>query len=470
MARRLLLDQDPGVLYHLPVALSSKGEEKIHIDSVAGQTETRRRFLRMLVASPLLAGSPFFRSSLTNLLTANVIPRGKALAALEMLQQSEDVISSPDQALDVMDFEAAARKALPPAHFGYLATGVDDDGTVRANRDGYSRLQIRSRRLVDVDNINMSVRLFGTTWSSPIVISPIGSQKAFHPEGEIAVARAAGAKDHLQILSTGATSSIEDVIAARGAPVWQQLYPTNVWEVGRAIVKRAEKAGSPAIVLTVDLQEGSNRETLFRAQAQDKRQCSACHSSAYTGYARERPKSGSGGFAQYAARKPMYDGLDLSKVTATHPGNMDWEFVKRLRDTVSVKLLLKGIVTREDAQIAVEHGVDGLIVSNHGGRAEESLRPTIESLPEVVEGVAGKIPVIVDGGIRRGTDIFKALALGATAVGIGRPEAWGLAAFGQPGVEAVLEILRRELRTIMRQAGTTSVDKITRSYVMARPS
>jgi isopentenyl diphosphate isomerase/L-lactate dehydrogenase-like FMN-dependent dehydrogenase len=149
---------------------------------------------------------------------------------------------------------------------------------------------------------------------------------------------------------------------------------------------------------------------------------------------------------------------------------MDWDFVKRLRDAVTVKLLLKGIVTREDAEIAIEHGVDGIVVSNHGGRAEESLRPTIESLPEVIDGVARKIPVLVDGGIRRGTDIFKALALGATAVGIGRPEAWGLAAFGQAGVEAVLEILRRELTTIMRQAGTTSVNKITRSCLVIQPS
>jgi 4-hydroxymandelate oxidase len=440
------------------------------MDSVPGQTEARRRFLRMLVASPLFAGSHLFGSSLTNLLAANLIPEGKNLVGLENLHQSDDVISSPDQAFDVMDFETAARKALPPAHFGYLATGVDEDGTVRANREGYSRLQIRSRRLVDVENIDMSVRLFGATWSSPIVICPVSSQKAIHPEGDIAVARAARAKDHLQILSTAATSSIEDVIAARGGPVWQQLYPTNVWEVGRGIVKRAEKAGSPAIVLTVDFQEGSNRETLFRAQNMDTRDCSACHASAYTGAARGRPKAGSGGFAQYAARKPMFDGLDLSKVTATYPASTNWEFVKRLRDTVTVKLLLKGIVTREDAQVAVEHGVDGLITSNHGGRDEESLRPTIESLPEVIEGVAGKIPVIVDGGIRRGTDIFKALALGATAVGIGRPEAWGLAAFGQPGVEAVLEMLRRELRTIMRQAGTVSVDKITRSSVVIHPS
>jgi len=165
----------------------------------------------------------------------------------------------------------------------------------------------------------------------------------------------------------------------------------------------------------------------------------------------------------------MFSGLDVSKVTATHPLNMDWDYVKRLRDTVTVKLFLKGIVTREDAQLAVEHGVDGLMVSNHGGRAEETLRSTIESLPEVIEGVAGKVPVIVDGGIRRGTDMFKALALGASAVGIGRPYSWGLAAFGQPGVEAVLEILRRELRTIMRQAGTISIDKISRNYVVPRP-
>jgi 4-hydroxymandelate oxidase len=422
----------------------------------------------MLAASPLLA-HPFFGIRLTNLLATDP-SKARVFAALDGLQPNGDVITSPDQALDVLAFEPAARKALPPAHFGYLATGVDDDGTVRANREGYARIQIRPRRLVDVEKIDMSVRIFGTTWSSPIVICPVSSQKAFHAEGDIAVARAARAKDHLQILSTAATSSIEDVIAAREAPVWQQLYPTNVWEVGRAIVKRAEKAGSPAIVFTVDLQEGSNRETLFRSQLADKRQCSACHRGAYTGYARGKPGVVAGGFAESVARKPMFDSLDVSKVTAMRPIPMNWDFVKRLRDTVAVKLLIKGIVTREDAQIAVEHGVDGLIVSNHGGRAEETLRPTIESLPEVVDAVAGKIPVIVDGGVRRGTDIFKALALGATAVGIGRPEAWGLAAFGQAGVETVLEILRRELRTIMRQAGTTSVDKITRSYVVTQPS
>jgi isopentenyl diphosphate isomerase/L-lactate dehydrogenase-like FMN-dependent dehydrogenase len=422
----------------------------------------------MLSASPLLATPGSLVGPFSRLLSADEVTEKNFLGWLDGLQQSDEVISSPDQALEVMDFEAAARKALPPAHFGYLATGVDGDGTVRANREGYSRIQIRARRLINVEDIDMSVKLFGTSWKTPIVLSPVSGQKAFHPEGEVAVARAAGAKGHLMMLSTVATSSIEDTLAARGGHVWQQLYPTNVWDITRAIVKRAAAAGSPAIVVTVDLQEGSNRETLFRAERVDKRECSVCHQGAYTGDARGRGKGGTGSFAQYAARKPMFDGLDLSKVTAAHPANMDWDFVKRLRDIVTVKLLLKGIVTREDAQLAVEHGVDGLVVSNHGGRAEETLRPTIESLPEVIEGVAGRVPVIVDGGIRRGTDIFKALACGATAVGIGRPHAWGVAAFGQPGVEAVLEILRRELKTIMRQAGTISVEKISRSYLVTR--
>ena len=435
------------------------------------QFRTRRKFLKMLGASPLIAGSGVLSGSLAGLLHAAPNEEKHFLSWLENLQQNEGVISSPDQALDVMDFEPAARKAIPSAHWGYLATGVDDDATVSANRDGYSHIQIRSRRLVDVTSVDTSTTIFGTKWDTPIAICPIGSQKAFHTDGELGVARAARSKDHLMILSTVTTASIEDAIAARGGPVWQQLYPTNVWEVGRAIVKRAEAAGAPAIVLTVDLQEGSNRETLFRSQQADKRQCSMCHgSSSLFPRGKQGPATRSGTLAQSLARKPMFDGLDLSKVTQLLSSNLNWDFVKRLRDTVTVKLLIKGIVTHEDAQLAVEHGVDGLIVSNHGGRAENTLRPTIESLPEVLDAVGGKAPVIVDGGVRRGTDIFKALALGASAVGIGRPYAWGLGAFGQAGVEAVLEILQRELRTIMRQAGTISVDKITRDYLVPRPS
>src|ERR1700746_1263045 len=190
---------------------------------------TRRKFLKMLGSSPLIVGSGVLASGLAHLLHAAPSEEKHFLCWLENLQQSDDVISSPDQALDVMDFEAAARKAIPPAHFGYLATGVDDDGTVRANREGYARLQIRARRLVDVENIDMSVSLCGTKCSTPIVLSPVSAQKAFPPEGEVAVARAALAEGHLVMLSTVATASIEDVTAARGSPVWQQLYATNVW-------------------------------------------------------------------------------------------------------------------------------------------------------------------------------------------------------------------------------------------------
>src|SRR6202790_2350802 len=363
---------------------------------MSGHTQrnsTRRKFLGMLAASPFLASSHTLGESLAKLLAARELTDAKFLDWLGELQQSADPISPPACALDVMDFEAAARKALPPAHFGYLATGVDDDGTVRANREAYSRIQIRARRLIGVEEIDMSVKLFSTKWNTPIVLSPVSSQKAFHSEGEVAVARAARAKGHLMMLSTVATSSIEDAIAARSGPIWQQLYPTNVWAVGRAMVKRAEAAGASAIVLTVELHASSSRETLLRAERVDKTECSACHQSAYPGDVRGRARAGSGGFAQYAARKPMFDGLDLSKVTAAQPANLSWDFVKRVRDTVTVTLLLKGIVTREDAQLAVEHGVDGLIVSNHGGRSEETLRPTIDSLPEVIEAAAGRIPV-----------------------------------------------------------------------------
>jgi (S)-2-hydroxy-acid oxidase len=417
------------------------------------RNSARRRFLGFLAASPLLVSGGLIHGPLAKLLALNAGEEKGAHEVLEGVAQGENLITSPDQAFDVMDFEAVARKVLPPAHFGYLATGVDDDATVRANREGFSHLEIRSRRMIDVSRIDTSVRLFGTPWTSPIVLSPVSAQKAFHPDGENASAKAARAKQHLMILSTAATTSVEDVTAARGAPVWQQLYATDVWEVGRAIVKRAEVAGCPVLVLTVDLQPNSNRETLWRAKKADTRDCKMCHEE---------------GFAGYLHQFPMFDRLDVSQVHDLHKTDMNWDFLKRLKDTTKMKLVLKGIVTREDAQLAVEHGVDGLIVSNHGGRAEETLRSTVECLPEVVQGCAGKIPVLIDGGFRRGTDIFKALALGASSICIGRPYNWGLAAFGQPGVEAVLAILRRELEGIMRQAGTTSIDKVTPAYVSDR--
>jgi isopentenyl diphosphate isomerase/L-lactate dehydrogenase-like FMN-dependent dehydrogenase len=406
----------------------------------------RRQLLQLLAGSPLLPSLSAVMAAFQQQPAASI----------------EDLITSPDQALNVFDFEAVTRKRLPPAHLGYLETGTDSDGTIRANRDGFNRFQLRVRRLVDVRQVDMSVNLFGTSTPTPIILAPVGSLRAFDPDGERATARAAKAKDHVQILSTQTGTAVEDVIHAREAPVWFQLYATDQWSVTQGLVKRAQSAGCPVMAWTVDLQGGSNRETATRGARRDTRQCLSCHRPA-TGFA-----GSSGMGSTLPGGRPMYAGFDMSQARSTQALHADWDFAKRLRDLTTMKFLIKGIVTREDAELAIEHGVDGVIVSNHGGRAEDSARGTIESLVEVVEGVKGRIPVIVDGGFRRGTDIFKALALGANAIMIGRPYVWGLASFGQPGVEAVLEILRRELRMVMRQAGTVRIGDITRSYVIDR--
>lgn len=363
--------------------------------------------------------------------------------------QNAAPLASPADAIDVMDFEAAARHALPPAHFGYMETGVDDDATLHANRAGYSRLQIRPRRLVDATHTALTAEIFGTTWETPIVIAPCGSQRAFHPDGEEATARAAGSRRTLMILSTVTTCPIEQVAQAAKRPIWYQLYPTSRWEITEKLVRHAEAAGCPVLVLTVDASNGRNTETLERLKRLDSRKCTMCHPA---------------GPVAFFRRKPMFEGIDMQGVTLNNPA-MAWDFVRRLKSLTRMKLVLKGIETQEDARLCIENGVDGIIVSNHGGRETESGRATIESLPEVVGAVGGRIPVLVDGGVRRGTDIFKALALGATAVGIGRPYLWGLSAFGQAGVERVLDILRAELLLVMKQCGTPSISAISRSFV-----
>jgi len=361
-------------------------------------------------------------------------------------------VTGANQVLNVMEFEALARDILPPAHFGYIATGADDDLTVVRNHDAFSHYEIRARRFVDVSRVDATRNVFGTTWPTPIYLSAVSSQRAFHPDAELGTARAARTRSMLMMLSTVASTAVEPVTEARGAPVWQQLYPTDDWAVTEGIVRRAERAGAPAIVLTVDTMPGRNNETLTRAMRADSRTCTACH----INNSHDRLK-----------KAPMFAGLDVSRATTVSPPNITPAFLDRLRALVSVKLLVKGVVTGEDAALAVAHGVDGVIVSNHGGRNEETLRATIDCLPEVAAAVGGRVPVLLDGGVRRGTDVFKALALGATAVGIGRPQVWGLAAFGQPGVEAVIDILNRELLQIMRQAGTPALASITRERVIA---
>jgi len=388
----------------------------------------RRRFLKYLAASPLLAALPAEAWQSPNYF----VP-----------------LTSPKDAFSVMDFEDAARRALPEAHFGYMASGVDDDLTLKANREGFQRIELRTRRLVDVSKVDTRVDLFGTTFDYPIFICPTGAQRMFNPDAELATARAAKAKGALQILSTVTSVSYEEVAQARGGPVWYQLYAPAKWEQAEHIIKRVEAAGCPALALTVDLLGGRNTETYNRARRADKRECSECHNGA--------PGSD-------LSVRPMFKGLDMTGFQMNSP-SMTWDFVDRVKKTTKMKFLLKGLESREDAKLAVEHGVDGIIVSNHGGRSMETLKATIESLPEVVEAVGGRIPVLVDGGFRRGSDVIKALALGARAVGIGRPYLWGLSAFGQPGVERVLDIMRGELQLAMRQCGKTSLAQIGKDTI-----
>lgn len=407
---------------------------------------SRRRLLRYVTASPLFAGAPAFAQ-------APVPPTHLPDPMIWAPRELGELIDSPSRALSVFDFEPVARQKLSPAHFGYLAAGNDDEFTLRANREGFAAFQLRPRRMVDVSRIDMKMELFGATWDSPIVIAPTGSNKAFHADGEIAVAKAARAGRHLQMLSTLATTSIEEVIEARGAPLWFQLYPTNEWRVGLAMAKRAEKAGAPAIVVTVDVLAAQNWETfqrLWRADKEGAAQCGSCHGL---------------GLRNFVRRKPHFDGLDLGSATSSGATNLTWDFVKRLRDTVGTKILLKGILAREDAKLAIEHGIDGIVVSNHGGRSEDNGRSTIDVLPEILVAVDGRIPVLVDSGFRRGTDIVKALAMGAKAVCVGRPYLWGLGAFGQEGVERVLHLLRRELFAAMQQMGAPSLKDLVPAMV-----
>ena len=360
------------------------------------------------------------------------------------------MISSPQEALNVFDFEAAMQKAVPPAHYGYMATGIDGEATLRANREGFQKFQLRPRRLVDVSTLDIRMELFGRTYANPIVIAPTASNRAFHEDGEIAVARAARTGNHLQMLSTVATTSIEEAIAARGQPVWFQLYPTNKWDLGDALARRAEQAGVETIVVTVDVLARQNWETLTRLWRTDTRNCASCHGL---------------GLKSFVERKPNLSGLDISGINNTGATTLTWDYLKRLRDTVKTRIVIKGLLTPEDALLAVDNGMDGIVVSNHGGRAEDNGSSTIEVLPDIVEVVDGRIPVLVDSGFRRGTDIAKALAMGARGVCIGRPYLWGLGAFGQPGVERVLGLLLQETRAAMQQLGAPSLKHLTPAMV-----
>ncbi|HTR00270.1 MAG TPA: alpha-hydroxy acid oxidase [Candidatus Acidoferrum sp.] len=385
----------------------------------------RRRFLQFLAASPLLTTYEAF--------------------AAEVEHALGETLKDPKEVLNVFEMRQLASEKIPPSHWGYLNSGVDSDGTLHFNQLGYTRFQIRPRRLLtDVSQIDTKINFLGAVANSPIVMSPVGSCAAFHHDGETGVAKASAAKDSHMIISTQASHSVEDVIKARnGKSLWFQLYSTNVWDNTVKMLKRAEAAGCTTVCFTIDLPGGRNTETQELFTRKDTRICEDCHYEGKT--------------------KPMFEGLARSGLVDP---KLTWDVIKRMKDVTKMHVMVKGLEVAEDAELALKAGVDGIIVSNHGGRATDTGRGTIEDLPEVVKAVNGKVPVMVDGGIRRGTDVFKAIALGASAVGIGRPYCWGLGAFGQAGVERVIDILNREFAICMRGSGTPTLKSITGNFVI----
>jgi len=402
----------------------------------------RREFLKFIASSPVIGSL----GGVAAFLAEGGIDAQEAYPPAPMAAAPSDVITDPSQALDVFDFEEPAHRKILPGHWAYMVSGVDSDVTLHVNREGFNHIFLRPRRLRDMSKLDTKVTIFGTTYDAPIFTCPTSSQRdIWLPDGELSVSRAAKARGAMQMLNSGASESVEDCCAALGRPVVQQIYAPPVFSNMEILMKRLVAAGVTTIVITVDLPGGRNLETEARLRPKDLSTCSACHEGIHP------------------SPDIMNKGFDNSPNSPRAP--LDWKYVDRVRQEWKGKFGLKGIVTSDYAALCVQHGLDFVHVSNHGGRATESFRSTIETLPEIVAAVNGKVPVFVDSGFRRGTDVFKALALGATAVGIGRPTLWGLGAFGQPGVDKVLEIMQRELRQVMGNCGCRTVADISKDYI-----
>jgi 4-hydroxymandelate oxidase len=351
--------------------------------------------------------------------------------------------------LNVDDYEALARERMPHASYEYYAGGAGDEATLAGNRTAFARVVLRPRVLVDVSRIDLTTEVLGTAVDLPILLAPTAFNCLAHPDGERAAARAAGTAGTLMVASTLSTCSLEEIADAATGPLWFQLYVYKDREVTRELVQRAETAGYTAIVLTVDTpllgrRERDIRNSFVLPEGLTIRNLAPSSTEA----ARWSPSSS---FSAY-----VHDLFDAS---------LSWEAVKWLRSITRLPVLVKGILTAEDAHLAIDAGVDGIIVSNHGGRQLDGALAAIDALPDVADAVDGRLPVLMDGGVRRGTDVLKALAFGARAVLIGRPYLWALAANGEAGVRDVLGLLRAELALAMALSGRPSIPSIDRTLV-----
>ena len=334
--------------------------------------------------------------------------------------------------VNVFDYEVLAQECMEPAAWNYYASGSNDEVTLRANRTAFERIRLRPRVLVDVSVCDTRATVLGTTISMPVMIAPTAFHCLAHPDGECATAEAAGRSSTLMVASTSSTRSLEDIAKSARGPLWFQLYVSDL-QGTEELVNRAAAAGYSALVLTVDSPRWGRKERAVR--------------SGFT----LPPHLRKSNFLSAAAAEPTIA--------------LTWDSLAWLRSVVPLPIVLKGILTVEDALLAVEHGVDGIIVSNHGGRQLDTVAASIEALPEIAEAVGKRCEIYLDGGIRRGTDVLKALALGARAVLVGRPVLWGLAVNGAGGVQHVLGILRAELELAMALAGCPTIAHIQRSFV-----
>lgn len=339
----------------------------------------------------------------------------------------------------IAEFEAVARQRLEPAHYDYYAGGAQDEITLAENETAFRKLKLLPRVLRGSDKRDLSIELLGSQASMPILIAPTAFHRLAHADGELATARAAALAGTIMIVSMASTTAIEDVAAAARevAPdpaLWFQLYLQPDLEFTEAIVRRAEAAGVKAFVVTVD------SPVLGRRERDDRNDFHDLPSGLVVENLRNIGENRSGGNASHVRDIVMSAGLN-------------WEHIAWLRSKTKLPVLIKGVLHPEDARLAVHHGVAGIIVSNHGGRQLDTVPATIDVLPEIAAAVGGAMPVLLDGGIRRGTDVVKALALGADAVGVGRPVVWGLAAGGREGVSKVLELLREDFDQALAMCG-----------------
>lgn len=353
--------------------------------------------------------------------------------------------------VNLHEYEPLARAAMSEAAWDYLIGGSGDERTLRANRARLDETRLLPHVLRDVSRVDTRCRLLGSELPFPVLLAPTGFQRLFHPEGELATARGAAAAGALWVLSTAATTSMEDVAAVAKGPLWFQLYVQRDRGFTRALLRRAEACGCKAIVLTADT------PVLGARDRERRRQLELPEGLELANLRGLRAGTAGGPTFVHGSQNPFLD------------PSLTWEILPWLAGESRLPVIVKGILRADDAREAVDRGAAAIAVSNHGGRNLDTVPATIDALPDVAEAVAGRVPLLFDGGVRRGVDVVKALALGASAVMIGRPYLWGLGAAGSEGVERVVSLLVAELEMAMAQCGTASLAEITRDLVLPAP-